>query len=135
MKTKQILIALMVAVAAVFLWKNYTPSPATGVSTVHAAPPAPAVAKSQTSQPRAVATAVPPAAPPVPRSTQIIVAPAPSGRIADRLKTGPNAQNNWAPSSGQLKTGPNAQNNWTPDSGQLKKGPNAQTELTMKRSW
>ena len=82
----------------------------------------------------------------------ITVAPAPTGKTPDRLKTGPNAQNDWKPSSGSLKTGPNAQTDLKPnpgvlktgpnaqtdlkpDSGRLKAGPNAQTDLTLKRSW
>jgi hypothetical protein len=64
-----------------------------------------------------------------PRST-VAVAPAPSSRTVDRLKTGPNAQTDLAPKIDRLKTGPNAQNEWKPNSGALKTGPNAQTPLT-----
>ena len=65
----------------------------------------------------------------------IVVAPTISGRLVDRFKTGPNAQNDWKPNSGALKTGPNAQTELTPNIDRLKTGPNAQTDLTLKRSW
>ena len=139
MKTKQILLALLLAVAAVFLWRNYAASPAVEVSTVQAAAPAPQSTRITAPTTRAVA-APPPRqvsqpAPAAPVSSTIIVAPGPKGGLGDRFKTGPNPQNTWTATSGQLKTGPNAQNNWTPTSGQLKTGPKAQTDLTMKRSW
>lgn len=64
-----------------------------------------------------------------------VIVPASSGRLADRFKTGQNAQTELKPNASNLKTGPNAQNEWKPNSGQLKTGPNAQTDLTLKRSW
>ena len=139
MKTKQILLALLLAVAAVFLWKNYAALPAVEVSTVQAAAPAPQSARITTPTTRSVAAPAPrqvsQAVPAARGSSTIVVAPAAKGGLADRFKTGPNAQNTWTATSSQLKTGPNAQNNWTPTSGQLKTGPKAQTDLTMKRSW
>lgn len=139
MKAKQIILTLLVAVGAVFLWKNYAPSPAAQVSTVQTTAPAPQSTRITTPPTRSVAAAAPrqapQAVPAAPVSSTTVVAPAPKGGLADRFKTGPNAQNTWTATSGQLKTGPNAQNNWTPTSGQLKTGPKAQTDLTMKRSW
>ena len=139
MKAKQIILTLLVAVGAVFLWKNYAPSQAPQVSTVQTAAPAPQLARVTTAPTRTVAApaprSVPQPAPAAPVSRTTVVAPAPKGGLADRFKTGPNAQNTWTATSGQLKTGPNAQNNWTPTSGQLKTGPKAQTDLTMTRSW
>ena len=135
MNKNQILITLVLAVGAVFLWKNYTPSPVATVTTVQAAAPAPQSTKIDNAPTRTANAAAPQAGPTARGPSMIVVAPAPKGGLADRLKTGPNAQNNWAPSSGQLKSGSNAQNNWAPNSGQLKTGPNAQTDLTMKRSW
>jgi hypothetical protein len=135
MNKKQILVTLLVTAGAIFLWKNYAPAPIAKVTTIQAAAPARQSTKIDTAPTRAATAPAPQAAAPARQPSTIVIAPTVSGRLVDRFKTGPNAQNNWAPSSGQLKTGPNAQNNWAPNSGQLKTGPNAQTDLTMKRSW
>jgi hypothetical protein len=133
MNKKQVLVTVLVAAGALFLWKNYAPDPGAKGTAIQAA--APARQSIDTATTRAVTATAPKAAAPARQPSTGVIAPTVSGRLVDRFKTGPNAQNNWAPNSGPLKTGPNAQNNWAPNSGQLKTGPNAQTDLTMKRSW
>ena len=134
MNKNQILLTLVLAVGAIFLWKNYTPSSA-GVAPVQAAAPVSQSTKINPVPPRAV-TAPAPQAVSTPRgSNTVVIAPTPKGGLADRFKTGPTAQNNWVASGGQLKSGPNAQTDLNAKRSQLKTGPNAQTDLTMKRSW
>lgn len=68
-------------------------------------------------------------------SGSIVVAPSSTGVLANRWKTGPNAQTALNPAASSLKTGPNAQTDLKPTIDRLKTGAQAQTDLTLKRSW